>query len=263
MLAVDEIRQQLGRRCPVVREVDSLPKGVVRIETGLQYPDGSHIDVFVADNAPLLAPIASSKVRLTDLGHTTGWLLDMNVRPWLSRKRQAFVSDVLRQHGAAQEGGELVLDCEVDQLPTGVLRLAQVCLRVADLMFTRRSSLQTAFTEDVEEVLADAEVSFDKDVELTGRKGPVRVDYFVRGPRVSSALLALSAMNAQSAHNAANEIFRRWYDLQSMPGNDFQNVTLYDDRQTVYRDEDLHRLEDFSIVLPFSEKQALVDLLVA
>lgn len=133
MLELDEIRQKLGQCCSIVRDVNSSSKGV-RLETSLQYPDGSYIDVFITGPAPT----SSSKVRLSDFGHTTSWLLDMNVRPKLSQKRQAFVRDVLCQYEAIQNGGEFVLDCEADQLSIGVLRLAQVCLRIADLILTRR-----------------------------------------------------------------------------------------------------------------------------
>lgn len=263
MLALDDIKKVIGERCPVVRSVDMPRKGLIRIETGLQYPEGAQIDVFIADNTPLLNTVASNNIRLTDLGHTMGWLLDMNVRPWTSKRRQAFVADVLRQYGADQDGAALVLDCDQMQISAGILRLAQVCLRVSDLMFTRRSSLHVPFSDDVEEVLADAELIYEKDPELHGRSGPVRVDYLVQGPQRRSAVLALSAMNAQTAHDKANEIFKRWYNLNAVPGNDFQRVTIYDDRQEVYRREDLRDLEEFSIVLPFSEKQTIADVFLA
>jgi hypothetical protein len=265
MLALAEVQRQLEDRS-IVRTIDLVPKGHIRIMTGLLYPDGAGIDVFVV-NEPPVSPGSSTppqRVRLSDLGQTIAWLLDVGVRPWLSKKRQAFVEDVLRLYDVQQDGGELLLDLKPgDDLTVGVLRLAQACIRVADLTFTRRASLQSSFSEDLEEVLADAELRFEVGSELVGRKGKlVRVDYLVTGRTKRSAVLALSALNAQSAHNSANEIFRKWYDLD-LPGQDHKNVTVYDDRQPFHREEDLDRLQDFSTVIPFSENKTLVDLLVA
>lgn len=265
MFAIDEVQRQLQDRS-IVRAIDLVPKGHIRIMTGLLYPDGASIDVFVVKE-PSVNPAGmtpAEQVRLSDLGQTTAWLLDVGVRPWLSKKRQAFIEDVLRLHEVEQNGGELLLHLKPgDDLTVGILRLAQACIRVADLTFTRRASLQSPFSDDVEEVLADAELRFEVGSELVGRKGnPVRVDYLVTGQTRRSAVLALSALNAQSAHNSANEIFRKWYDLE-VPGRDLNNVTIFDDRQPFHRGDDLDRLQDYSTVIPFSEKTTLVSLLAA
>ncbi|HWN68210.1 MAG TPA: DUF1828 domain-containing protein [Haliangium sp.] len=265
MIALDQVQQQLGDRS-FVRTIDVVPRGHIRIMTGLLYPDGSSVDVFIV-NDTTASPTGGQPVqplRLSDLGQTVAWLLDVGVRPWLSKKRQAFVEDVLRLYDVRQGGGELTLDARPgEDLAVGILRLAQACIRVADLTFTRRASLQSPFSDDVEEVLADAELGFDVGAELMGRKGTtVRVDYLVTGQTRRSAVLALSALNAQSAHHSANEIFRKWYDLD-VPGRDHENVTVYDDRQPFHREEDLERLQDFSAVIPFSEKQTLIEVLAA
>jgi Domain of unknown function DUF1828 len=265
MIALDEVQQQLEDRS-IVRTIDVVPRGHIRIMTGLLYPDGSSVDVFIVNDTheSPAGGAPAQPLRLSDLGQTVAWLLDVGVRPWLSKKRQAFIEDVLRLYDVRQAGGELSLDLKPgDELTVGILRLAQACIRVADLTFTRRSSLQSPFSDDLEEVLADAELGFDVGAELMGRKGKVvRVDYLVTGQTRRSAVLALSALNAQSAHNSANEIFRKWYDLD-VPGRDHDNVTVYDDRQPFHRDDDLERLQDFSAVIPFSEKQTLVELLAA
>lgn len=262
MLTLEEAKHQLADRV-LVRSVDQVRRGHIRVETGLQYPDGSSIDVFLTHPMPL-AP--GAQMRLSDLGQTTGWLLDMQIRPWMSKKRTAFIEDVLESLSVKQVGGELVLDLKPSEsLLGGVLKLGQACIRVADLMFTRRASLQNAFNEDLEEVLADGELQYQPNAELIGRQQrSVRVDYLVQGRARPSAVLSLSATNAQSAHNLSNEIFRRWYDLDTPDGLHVQHVTVFDDRQrSVFRDEDLHRLGELSIVAPFSEKTALIELLQA
>jgi hypothetical protein len=159
MIALDQVQQQLQDRS-IVRTIDVVPRGHIRIMTGLLYPDGSSVDVFIVNDTPEIPAGGepAQPLRLSDLGQTVAWLLDVGVRPWLSKKRQAFIDDVLRLYDVRQAGGELILDSRPgDDLTVGILRLAQACIRVADLTFTRRASLQSPFSEDVEEVLADAE----------------------------------------------------------------------------------------------------------
>jgi hypothetical protein len=243
----------------LVRRVDTLPKGHVRIETAFLYPDGSSVDVFLVDDAPLFAP-----GKLSDFGQTTSWLLDVQIRPWLSKKRQRFVEDALRIYGVEQHGGALEFSLEsLDQLTDGLVKLGQACVRVADLSYTRRSSFTTAITEELEEFIGDSELEFEVNKELIGRHGrPVRVDFLVHGQRTSSALLTLASGSASQAHVAANEIFRRWYDLDS-PERAEQRITVLDDRHDVYRDDDIARLKELSDVVAFSDRQTLRDLLAA
>jgi hypothetical protein len=58
--------QRLQRMC-MVRSVDVLPRGHVRIETGFTYPDGGSVDVFVVKGAKILQ---TSTALLSDLGQT-------------------------------------------------------------------------------------------------------------------------------------------------------------------------------------------------
>lgn len=250
-------RKVAGHR--LIRGVDRLPKGHVRLETEFLYPDGSSVDVFVVDDAPLLR-----KMKLTDLGQTMSWLLDVQVKPWLSKKRQRLVEDALRIYAVEQVGGALERPLtSVDDVMEGVVRLGQACVRVADLSYTRRSALQTGLSEDLEEFLADAELSFEANRELAGRYGAkVRVDFLVQGATLTSAVLALSSGSASQAHVVANEIFRKWHDLD-VPERSEHRVTIFDDRYDVYRDDDMRRLHDMSDVVAISDRQTMKDLLAA
>ncbi len=258
MIDLGDIRKRLEGHS-IVREVDKVPKGHVRIETAFLYPEGSSVDLFIVEENSLFPP-----TKLSDLGNTSQWLLDIQIRPWLSKKRQAYVHDALRIYGVEHQGRALELTLpSLDGVVDGIVRLGQACVRVADLAYTRRSSLQLAVTEEVEEVLVDSELDYDTNPELEGRYGkPIRVDFLVRGNRSKSALLTLSSQNSSQAHIQANEIFRRWHDL-NIPARTEQRVTIFDDRYDVYRDDDLHRLRDISEVISLTERTTIRDLLAA
>jgi hypothetical protein len=258
MSILDDVKKLTDSHA-IVRGVEETVRGHMRIETSFLYPEGSFVDLFVpADNT--LFP----QVKLTDFGQTMQWLLDVQVRPWLSKKRQRYVEDALRLYGVAQQGGALEIGLDkLQDIVDGVVRLGQACVRVSDLIYTRRSSLQGAFNEEVEEVLADRDLEYEPNVELEGRFGTkVRVDYLVRGRHTRSGVLTWSSGNTSQAHIQANEIFRRWYDLD-VPTRKEQRVTVFDDRYDAYRDDDLRRLRDKSEVVALSDRTTVLDLLAA
>jgi hypothetical protein len=251
---------QLTVKLCMVREVDRVPRGHVRLETKFQYPDRSSVDLFIL-NGPQ-GGLATAAPVLSDLGQTMSWLADVQLRPWQSKKRQRILEDTLYSLGIRQLGGALEtnFDANHDSLEEAVIRLGQACVRVADLSFTRRSNLQVNATEEVEELLSDAELAYETNAPLRGRHdNVVVVDFLVAGRRRKSAVLTLAAQYQGSAHNSANEVFRKLYDLET-PQRDEQRVTVYDDRYDVYRDDDLARIKDKSELIPLSERQDLLAL---
>ncbi len=258
MITLGNIKDRLDTHT-LVRAIDPTKKGAFRLETAFLYPDGGSVDVFLIEDAPPQAAL-----KLSDLGQTTSWLLDMQVKAWLSKKRQLFVEDALRNYGVVQSGGAFELPLEsIDSLVDGIVRLGQACVRVSDLIYTRRCALQTGLDEELEEFLSNVGMPFDANVELVGRRGTsVRVDFVVIGARAQSAILGLASGSTSQAHVAANEIFRRWYDLDT-PDRTEQRVTVFDDRYDVYRNDDLVRLRDLSDVVALSDRQSLQALLAA
>lgn len=256
------IIEQVAQICKdVVRSIDTAGGPDICLQTTLQYPDGSFIDVFLRKDAQLSC--LEDPIVLSDLGQTTAWLLDLRLRPWLSEKRRRFLEDMLAVYGVVLRGGALELNVQHGEpLGLATLRLAQACLRMADLMFTQRSSLETVFKDRVEDLFSIRELPFEQDVEVHGRHGrPVRVDYRVRTGRHGSLVLVLGSANPSSAHTIANEIFTRWYDL-NVPQVPEQKITLFDDSAPI-REPDLDRLREFSAVIAISEEDRLTDTLRA
>jgi hypothetical protein len=247
----------------MVRGVDTVPRGHLRLETKFQYPDRSSVDLFIL-NPPQGVLVPSAPV-LSDLGQTMTWLADLQVRPWQSKKRQRFLEDTLYVLGVMQNGGalETTFDVNHDSLEDAVIRLGQACVRVADLSFTRRANLQVNATEELEELISDADLAYETNASLPGRHGTlVVVDFLVAGRRQKSAVLTLAAQYPGSAHTSANEVFRKLYDLDT-PDRAEQRVTVYDDRYDVYRSEDLERIRDLGELIALSARQDVVALLAA
>lgn len=264
MITLADIRKAVGSHCMVWEDgIEEISRGRIRIETRFRYPDGGSIELwFVQDTESL--PQLRTVPKLSDLGETMTWLFHAQVKPWTSEKRRLFVQDVLSLYEIEREGGELMRRIDdVGQLGDEIIRLGQACLRVSDLVFTKRMTISSSVTEHVEAALDDADLSYVPDAEIAGRFGKrVRLDFMVKRPVRDSGILTLTSTTRSSAHYTANEIFTKWYDLQDSSAIE-RRVTVFDDRQQWYRDEDLERLEELSVVVPLTDTRRLVDILEA
>ena len=60
----------------------------------------------------------------------------------------------------------------------------------------------------------------------------------------------------------ANEVFKKWYDIDR-PNFRGHRLTILDDKTDIYRSEDLARIKEVSDIIGFSQKEALRDMLAA
>lgn len=240
----------------LVRDVDEVNQ-YLRCETVFLYPDGSSVDLFIGADEPLFP-----KYFLSDLGQTMTWLLDMQIKPWQSKRRQHLLEDAIHIYKVQHSGGVLRLPlASLDEMVPGIIGLGQACVRVADLFYTRKLQIQTHFSEEVEEFLADLELPYEVDQEIEGSRGRrVRVDFVVHSKRDSLLLTLSPGHSTHQAHVAANEVFSKWYDLSERRE---QRITVYDDQSDTFRAEDLERIRDKSDLLGLSEVRALQELLAA
>ncbi len=253
---------QAAKTFPLVLSCAVIRNGMLRLETPFHYPNGASIDVFVGTLENLFTPII-----VTDFGQTTAYLLDMQIKHWQTARRRQIVADICRTLQVEQDGGQFVVRLAQHQLPelsAAIVRLAEACIRVADLSFTQRLRSPVMFRDEMEEFVDAAGVAYETGVTLPGQFGkPVPVDYRVRGRTVVSLVQTLSTANTAAAHGLANEVFRRWYDL-SPHRVDNQFLTIYDSTNDVFRSDDLDRLGSLSTVFAFpAQSDAVREALAA
>ncbi len=246
---------------PLVSGVDFVPRGHARIETGFRYPDGSSIDVFIQKDDTLFQNHAP--VRLTDFGNSLAWLNTLQIRPLKSKKREKLLKSVLDTYDIKIDGSALWCEIPEDQIETGIIRLGQACLRIADLVFTQRIVAQGSFEEEIEEIIAETQLDYQPKAQIIGRHGKtIDVDFKVIGKKTETAVFVLPSetKSIQTAHNKANDVFARCYDLRDWEG---QRLAAWDDRNQIYRDEDINRIGDLAQVLPISDPAVIQQYLQA
>jgi hypothetical protein len=243
----------------LVKACDDIRNGMLRLATPFQYPNGAGVDLFLGTKPELF-----DKWVLTDLGQTTAWLLDLNLKLWTTEKRKQIVADICNGLDVTQDGGQfqLVL-ADMKQLPDAMVRLSQACLRVADLAFTQRLRVASEFNEDFEEFLDLADASYLQDFSIQGQFGKiVKVNFKVKGHRSETLVQTLSTPSRVASHNMSTEAFVRWHDLQPHRSH-FQFLTIYDTTNDSFRDDDLARLNNISLLMGYPAQEQDIKAVLA
>lgn len=233
--------------------------GNVRIRTPFLYPDGDYIDLFfkAQDSCDVF----------TDFGETTRWLKNQTISAKRSIKQQAMIEDVCVTHGVEFFRGMLLARVqEPRQISEVVLRLAQACLRVADLYFTFRARSGQAFNEDVADFLSQKEVQFLPSESLAGRSGKSwTIDFHTRTAKRSALILTLSTSSQAAARRVVEHVVAAWYDLNHLKvGPEALGfISLFDDTADVWRDEDFRLVDDLSQVARWSDSNQFYQLVTA
>jgi len=244
----------------LVQDCKEIKPGLLRLTTAFKYPDGSSVDLFLRQNPNTML----DSFTLTDLGETTAYLLEMNIRPWKTERRKKLIAGICETLHVTQDGGEFKLvlaDYESDKLGDAFVRLAQTCIRVSDVSMTQTLRTVSAFKEELEEFLDSSGYPYETDRMVRGKFGPeVRIDFSVEGPNRVSLLQALSAANVMVGHRAALDVFARWYDIPYLK-NSTQFITVIDANNSSFPEQELRRVEEVSNVVTFPDQQQ--DLLEA
>jgi hypothetical protein len=246
---------------PLIEAVDTVPKGHLRLATAFRYPDGSTVDLFIACRRGLMAQFGP--LTLTDFGNTFLWLDQLDIQPMKTARRRALTEDVLKTYDVTHDGGALSCRVNAYNLLAGIIRLGQACIRVADLIWTKRVATQASFTEQVGSLIDGTGLGYTRDVRLQGRDNvTVPVDFLIHTPHSETAMFTLPADSSypSAARTRANNVFARCYDLRDWRG---RCVAALDDRRTLYNEHDIGRIRSVATVVPISEAGALQKLLLA
>src|SRR5215218_241880 len=142
----------------LVNNCDRINNGALRIATPFNYPNGSQIDLFLEVSSDMF-----NDYILSDYGMTANYLLDMQIKPWAAKKRRLLIDDICSVLGVAYSAGKLQIHIDqkdLSDLPHAMVRLAQACIRVADLSFTQRLQIIGTFQEEVEEFISENNFSY-------------------------------------------------------------------------------------------------------
>lgn len=233
----------------------------LRIRTPFMYPDGDYIDVFWECTSD------DEAVTLSDLGETVRWLRMQTISPRRSPKQNQMIQDICLTHGVEFYRGMLLTRYRRgDNLAMAVTRLSQAALRTADIWFTFRTRAVQSVTDEVAEYLVEKSIPHERNVTLVGRSGKSwPINFHTRTPRRSSLVHVLSTGSRGVTRRITDYVVAAWHDLSQLKVGPeaLHFVSLFDDTNDVWSEEDFRQLEDLSDIARWSEPEELVQLLKA
>ena len=223
-----------------------------RLTTPFVYPDGTPIELFqqAVDDMFLSA-------RLSDGGRTFGYLTSQQVQTEGHEKREHLLHEVCKGLGVEHKDGELAVSLYPESDPAdAALRLAQACIRVADLHYTLTFKNKTDFHQIFfAEFLSAERPDHIENFSIDGRFGRnVKIDFFVRNKRAKDHLIiTMTSTNKTSSHAVANDVFCRWYDLERYKEN-YAFLTVLDSGSRAFHEGDINRVADVSRVIRYPDE---------
>jgi hypothetical protein len=223
----------------LVREVVTLPKEHIRLETGFRYPDRSVVDLYIV-NPGLLKSVGP--VVLTDFGNTLSWLNQLGIDPLRQKRRLKLMDDVLETYALSRDGAAIQCQVDLSEVKSAILRLGQACVRIADLSYMLQFRSPGVFAEDVEEIVAETSLDYVPDAEITGGKGiAVKVDILVNSPRHPTAVMMMPTRGLVTSQlrQKSEHVFTTFYDLSEWSG---QRLGVVETDSILYPQHDIDRL---------------------
>lgn len=254
----EELCAALRAAGPPLFECSPAPRQGIRVRTPFLYPDGGVIDVFVVDR--------QGAEEVTDFGEGLGWLRTQSFGGQLSPKQKRLVHDVCMTLGVELFRGQLVRRVRDGDVSTAVHHVAQAALRVADLWFTLRTRAVETVADEVADWLTEKEIPFERSVSHVGRSGRAwTVDYGTRLPERTSLVFLLATGSRAAARRVTEHVVAGLYDLSHLkvvePKLGF--VSLFDDTEDVWQEEDFRLVQDLSSVARWSRPDELEAILRA
>ena len=255
----DELCLSIGESLPALFECTPAPQEGVRVRTPLMYPDGGMVDVFVLEKG--------GRFSVTDFGETLGWLRMQSVSARRSSKQNRMVEDTCQTLGVELHRGQLMLRSgSADVLGEAVLRLAQAAVRVSDLWFTLRTRAVETVADEVNDWLLEKEISFDRVVKQYGRSGRNwTIDYQTRTGNRTSLIFLLSTGSRGAARRITEHVLAGCFDLSHLKVSQprVELVSLFDDTEDVWREEDFNLVEQQSEIARWSRPDEFERILLA
>ena len=227
----------------------------IRIQTPFLYPDGDVIDIFYRAEG--------DTVTLTDLGETLRWLRMQTVTQRKSPRQRQLIADICLNHNIELYRGMLTTRVRrSEDLAGAVMRLSQGILRVSDLWFTFRNKVGESIVDEVEDLLQEHQIAFERSPRVSGRSATVwRPDFQIRRKEHSALVRVLSTGSRAATRDLVARTSAMWHDLSYLTvGQEaFRFISLFDDTLDVWDVEDFRLVEDISDVAYWSQPDEFLE----
>lgn len=171
---------------------------------------------------------------LTDDGETINELELSNFNLFSSQKRTDIFNRILLSHGIKKSNNnELYTICSRDELPQKKHMLSQCMIKVSDLFYTAKNTIQSLFLEDVQLYLDELDIRYTPDISFPGKSG-LTTNYDFAIPKSKNAPARIIKVVNNIDQQQANNIIFLWEDtLQNRTQDSVLYTFLHDTEKKV------------------------------
>jgi len=228
----------------------------LRVRTPFTLPGGEPLALFLLRH--------SDPVLLGDLGETLRWLRSHTVEPRRSARQQQQITDACAGLDVTLERGELRATARPgESLAAAAVRVAQACLRVADLRRSGRPRITRSFPDEVEAYLRatlPGPLAITRNDRIPGISATTwSVDFRIRTPARHLLLFLLANERRDQARKLAEHVVAACTDLahlRKLRRTPVQFITVFDDRGAAWNDGDARLVAPFATPHRWSERAA-------
>ncbi|NBJ00414.1 DUF1829 domain-containing protein [Lachnospiraceae bacterium] len=166
------------------------------------------------DCIEIFIKIDGDSCTLTDDGETINELELSNFNIFSSQRRIDIFNQILKSHGVSRsDKNELFVMCSESDLPQRKHMLSQCMIKVSDLFYTSRNTIQSLFIEDVQSYLDSADIRYTPNISFPGKSSLITNYDFVI-PRSKQAPERILKVVNNIDQTQTNSILFLWDDTK-------------------------------------------------
>lgn len=248
-----------GLAAPLFQAEDIGPR--LRIVTPFALPDGDQIVLFALRHSdpPLLG----------DLGETLRWLRSHTSAARRSEGLQQRILEICTGLGVELERGELRTHTRPHEpLSLALVRLAQACLRIAELWRSFRPRPASSLLDEIDaelRKLPTRPLSITRGDRIAGISATTwSVDFRVRTPERHTLVFVLASERREHARKLAEHVVAACTDLahlRKLRRTPVQFLAVFDDRGEAWSDAEARLVAPFATACKWSERATWLPLL--
>lgn len=181
-----------------------------------------------------------------------------------SKRRKEILKSIIRSYGISiSNNNELTVNCSIEDLPIKKHLLAQCMIKVNDMFFLSKNTVQSIFLEDVQSYLDNNNIRYIDDISIVGKSKLItHYDFGIAKSKIASERF-IKTVNNFDINSARNIIFS-WGDTKSERHSDTQLYVFINDINKKVSPEAYSALKEYDIIpAMWSKKENYINELIA
>lgn len=215
------------------------------------------------DCTEIFIRVNDNKYILTDDGETIGELELSNFNLFSSQKRTEIFNSILQAHGVNKsEDNQLYVECSKEDLPQKKHLLSQCMIKVSDLFYTTKNTVQSLFLEDVQIFLDQKDIRYTPNVSFYGKSG-LTTTYDFAVPKSKSAPERIIKVVNNIDQTQTNNILFLWDDTRKNRSDNSMLYVFLQDKDKKISQSTITAMENYGVIpVMWSKREKYVNGLI-